>query len=644
MSNWIPSEFVLNQQTERSITVRPSRVPGGRTIRLALVLAAVAANGCRERDVPASEHQAEAPRETADSLACLQRQLAPGDLAGWNLLFITFDTTRADHLGCYGYATAQSSTVDGLAATGAIFDHAVAPVSATLPSHCTMMTGLEAPNHGVRTNGHFNLGEDKITLAEVLHDHGYATAAFVATYVLNHRFGMSQGFDTYDDERLRGEPGSDGRFIPRRADYQTDVAIKWVTRHLDSRPQQPFFMWVHYFDPHLPYDPPGEYSKRFADKPYDGEIAYADFHLRRLLDSLEANQLLDSTLIVLTADHGEGLFEHLEKDHSRLIYDTTMHVPLIINCPQLHDDPCRIDDITVGLIDIMPTVLSLLGIDAGLTMDGFNLLTARVDAHRVIYIETIAGLLYHGWASLHGLRSIDKKFIKAPLPEFYDLRADPGELRNLLETDGHVADELAAKLEKTMSAWAPVEAVARTTDRLEKRVAKNLAALGYVSTRTPEDAVDRVRPDPKDMVPLFEDLSRKTPKELRELSWHTVRSGGPDEASNRRALILAQAAAKRKPHDSVFLTTLALAWYRTAAYVDAIETLRRLDGIPSPDEKVYSVYATACRVMSLHRLGRLDQAKAAMTELRTEMEAPWASGDEAARALLTEAASIVDVR
>ena len=146
------------------------------------------------------------------------------------------------------------------------------------------------------------------------------------------------------------------------------------------------------------------------------------------------------------------------------------------------------------------------------------------------------------------------------------------------------------------------------------------------------------------MVPLFEDLSRKTPKELRELSWNTVRTGGPDEASNRRALILAQAAAKRKPHDSVFLTTLALAWYRTAAYVDAIETLRRLDGIPSPDEKVYSVYATACRVMSLHRLGRLDQAKAAMTELRTEMEAPWASGDEAARALLTEAASIVDVR
>ena len=613
-------------------------------MRLALAFAAMCGDGCRKHDAPSKEHQDGAPRETTDSLACIQRQLTPGDLTGWNLLFVTFDTTRADHLGCYGYATAHTPTIDRLAATGAIFDHAVAPVSATLPSHCTMMTGLEAPNHGVRTNGHFNLREDKTTLAEVLHDHGYATAAFVATYVLNHRFGMSQGFDTYDDERRSGEPESDDRFLPRRADYQTDVAIKWITRQLDSRSQQPFFMWVHYFDPHLPHDPPGEYGERFADKPYDGEIAYADHHLRRLLDFLEANQLLDSTLIILTADHGEGLFEHLEKDHSRLIYDTTMHVPLIINCPQLHHNPCRIDDITVGLIDIMPTILSLLGIDAGLTMDGFNLLTARVDPHRVIYIETIAGLLYHGWASLHGLRSIDSKFIKAPLPEFYDLRADPGELRNLLETNGHVADEFAAKLEEIMSAWAPVEAVARTADRLEKRVAKNLAALGYVSTRTPGDDVDRVRPDPKDMVPLFEDLRRKTPAELRELSWNMVRSGSPDDAANRRGLILAQAAAKRKPKASVFLTTLALALYRTAAYVDAIETLQRIDRKLSPDEKVYSVYATACRVMSLHRLGRLDQAQAALTELRSEMEAPWASGDETARALFAEATFIVDER
>ena len=135
-------------------------------MRLTLVFVAICADGCRKHD---------APRETTDSLACVQRQLTPGDLSGWNLLFVTFDTTRADHLGCYGYATAHTPTIDRLAATGAIFDHAVAPVSATLPSHCTMMTGLEAPNHGVRTNGHFNLREDKTTLAEVLHDHGYAT-------------------------------------------------------------------------------------------------------------------------------------------------------------------------------------------------------------------------------------------------------------------------------------------------------------------------------------------------------------------------------------------------------------------------------------------------------------------------------------
>lgn len=608
-------------------------------ILVAILCAVAPTAGCRQDKSEADSETpvARAPSSAPRSLACFRQRLAPGDLKGWNLLLVTLDTTRADHLGCYGYGGVETPTLDGLSADGITFDHAVTPVPATLPAHCTILTGLEAPHHGVRTNGHFNLSDDKVTLAEVLREHDYATSAFVATYVLNHRFGASQGFDTYDDgfQHTGGDPK--GRTIPRRADHQTDVAIAWLTAHLEADPGKPFFSWVHYFDPHRPYDPPGEFGKRYADAPYDGEIAFADAQFRRLLDFLSSRGLIDRTLIVVTADHGEGLFEHLEEDHSRLIYDTTVHVPLIISSPQLHGAACRVDDVTVGLIDIMPTVLSLLGVDHELKLDGLNLVTDIVPRDRVIYIESIAPLLYHGWASLHGVRSVGAKYIQAPIPEFYDLTKDPHELDNLMTSDTRVADEMATRLQKILSQWPSVEETARSTDRLSGRVAKNLAALGYVSTRGAEATDSPQRADPKDMVPIFDALRKKNPRALQDMSWQLLHAEDPDAGAYRRALVLAQAADKRLPGDESIRTTLAFALFRLERFAEAMETLGPQNITTATVGNSWPVYAQACRVMTLQRLGRTDQAGAALAALRTAMKNTSFNDAGLAQRLLLEA-------
>lgn len=578
--------------------------------------------------------------EPVSPLTLFQERLKPGELAGWNLLFITLDTVRADHIGCYGYADTDTPTIDRLAARGAQFDHAVTSVPSTLPGHCTMMTGLEAPGHGVRINGHF-LDDEVTTLAEVLKGEGYATAAFVGTYVLDARFGLGQGFDNYDDTLFRGDPKTGRGARPRRAENITDAVVKWLTRQFETHTDQPYFTWVHYFDPHLPYDPPGEFARRFADAPYDGEIAYTDVHIRRLLDFLEQRGQMDRTLIVLTSDHGEGLWEHLEEDHSRLIYDTTMHIPLIVSCPQLHDAPCRIDDVTVGAIDIMPTVLSLLGVKTDIDMDGIDLATTAVSRDRAIYVETLSPRLYHGWASLHGMRRIDAKYIQAPFPEYYDLANDRSELNNLLEADPHAADELAAELASYMAQWPTVDEFAATARPISAHEVQRLAALGYVNIEVSDGAQSATRPDPKDMLPVYKDLLRNNPVELNSKSRDIAARPDADKGAYRRAVILARAALARVPQDGRYQTTLGMAQYRAGNYEAAIETLTKLDEIASAPREDSASAAGAFRAMVLYQLGRTDQARAELLRLRTATEQTAQTEADAAQAFLAEAEALI---
>ena len=516
-----------------------------------------------------------------------------GALAGANLLFITLDTTRADHIGCYGYAAARTPTIDGLANRGVRFDHAVAGVPITLPSHCTMMTGLEAPNHGVRVNGKFGLEVRFTTLAEVLRDRGYATAAFVASYVLDSRFGLAQGFDHYDDNVNPAEVDMGGRSSLRRADDVTNHAINWLTEHDSADFEQPFFMWVHYFDAHQPYDPPPEYARKFANRLYDGEIAFTDAQLKRLIDLLEAKGLRENTLIVLTADHGEGLGEHHEAGHSRLIYDTTMHIPLIFSCPRLFDGPYRVDDVTVGTIDLMPTVLSLLGVATDVAMDGIDLATDKVDADRAIYLETLAPLLNHGWSSLHALRRVDAKYILAPTPELYDLAKDPSELRNVLARDSAAGDGLAASLASRMTQWVSVDDIAKTASMLTPEAERRLTSLGYLQTGTPSDTSPERRPDPKDMMPLFE-------------QW-LIAQALSDAGYHEKALEAIDQLLEQAPDQAYSLDLLSKVYQRLNRFDKAEEALRRAIEV-QPNSLAYTRLA-----QFLARRGQYAEADRALT-------------------------------
>ncbi len=425
-----------------------------------------------------------------------------GAAAGFNLLFVTLDTVRADHLGCYGYAAARTPNLDALAGAGLRFGQAIAPAPLTMPSHATMMTGLEPPTHGVRDNG-FRLAEDQTTLAEILTAQGYATAAFIGSFILDKRFGLAQGFETYDEVSTPRDgangPARNADANCRPAVAVTNSALRWLNS--PSHGGKPFFAWIHYFDAHFPYTPPREFAQQFPDQPYDGEIAYVDAQVGRVLELLQRNGVYQRTLIVIAGDHGEGLNEHGEPTHAYLIYDSTMRVPLILHNPALFGVPQVIEDRVVSLADILPTVLDLLGIPAPGPLDGRHLLASPLDPDRAIYIETMASRLNNGWASLHGLRRLHDKYIQAPRPEYFDLRADPGELNNLAAAAPAEMAELEVRLAARMAHAPPFEQVAAQANALVPEDIQRLATLGYV--RAPGAGTPTGVLDPKDMLPLW---------------------------------------------------------------------------------------------------------------------------------------------
>jgi choline-sulfatase len=426
-----------------------------------------------------------------------------GAAAGFNLLFVTLDTVRADHLGCYGYAAARTPNLDALAGAGLRFGQAIAPAPLTMPSHATMMTGLEPPTHGVRDNG-FRLAEDQTTLAEILTAQGYATAAFIGSFILDKRFGLAQGFETYDEVSTPRDgangPARNADANCRPAVAVTNPALRWLNSL--SRSGRPFFAWIHYFDAHFPYTPPREFAQQFPDQPYDGEIAYVDAQVGRVLELLQRNGAYQRTLIVIVGDHGEGLNEHGEPTHAYLIYDSTMRVPLILHNPALFGAPQVIEDRVVSLADILPTVLDLLGIPAPGPLDGRHLLASPLDPDRAIYIETMASRLNNGWSSLHGLRRLHDKYIQAPRPEYFDLRTDPGELNNLAAAAPAEIAELDARLAAVMARATPLEQVIEQATARAPEDLQRLAALGYASA--PSSAPQIGVLDPKDMLPLWQ--------------------------------------------------------------------------------------------------------------------------------------------
>jgi arylsulfatase A-like enzyme/Flp pilus assembly protein TadD len=424
-------------------------------------------------------------------------ELAGGKLKDFNLVLVSTDTLRADYVGCYGKRAVRTPVIDGLARQGVLFRQAVSPVPITLASHASMLTGLNPPGHGVRSNGFFRLRAETGTLASMLKRQGYVTGAAVGAFVLDAKFGLNQGFDTYNDDMTRGEHQLSFGFPERRAEQVNAEAIEWLRQHAREK----FFLFVHYFDPHFPYAPPPPWNEQYKTNPYEGEIAYVDSQLGRLLAALDELGLRKRTLIVFTSDHGESLGEHGEKTHALLIYDATQLIPLIFSAPPPFPQNTIVSR-QVGTVDIVPTVLDLLGVPVPGRLDGLSLLAAPVPGERPIYMETLYPRLTHNWAPLLGIRRSDSKFIYAPKPEVYDLLADAGELNNQYTSRRPLANELFGVLRRMIGGDPDTAGDVKGNLPVDEATRQKLEDLGYVAqNRTSQPASkSSALPDPKDMI------------------------------------------------------------------------------------------------------------------------------------------------
>jgi arylsulfatase A-like enzyme/Flp pilus assembly protein TadD len=436
---------------------------------------------------------------------------ASGAAAEWpayNVVLITIDTLRPDHLRCYGYTSIETPNIDKLAGEGARFTQAFTPVPITLPAHTSLLTGMFPLATGVHDFKGNRVPPGTGTLAGILHDHGYSTAAFIGAPVLDSRFGLNQGFDTYFDHfELAGKEEVHLDAMKRPGDQVVDEAQKWLNHH----PPQPVFLWVHLYDPHNPYNPPAPYAERYRGRPYDGEIAFADAQVGRLMTTLTRQGLLEKSVVVLASDHGESLGEHGEKTHGFFIYNATLHVVCIIKVP---GGASRVVTDEVSLVDVMPTVLQGLRIPIPAGVQGRSLLSLvggrGGESESNLYAESYPPLLHFGWNSLRSLQWRGWKYIETTRPELYDTRTDPKESKNLLPTHRALALDMSNRLRMVVSRYTPaIGAAAPESAPASPALLKSLRSLGYVavSTGTIADASGRALPDPKDRIQVYELIS-----------------------------------------------------------------------------------------------------------------------------------------
>ena len=422
------------------------------------------------------------------ALTAMWWRVADRDTAPTGIVIVTLDTIRVDRLSAYGFMNGSQPHLDRLARDGVVFDQALSVAPLTLPAHSSLFTGLFPPAHRVRDNAGPPLQPVNQTLAELLRARGFRTGAFVGSIVLGEDRGLAQGFEHYS---VPVEAATDGGTRPafqRRADAVVTDAIDW----LDGVAGSPFFLWAHLYDPHRPYDPPEPYRSRYSD-PYLGEIAFADDQIGRLLDALRQRRLLPRTLVVVAGDHGESLGDHGERDHGIFVYENVLRVPLIISGPAI--PPARVSAVA-RLVDVMPTVLNLLGLPDP-RADGVSLV-GMMKGGRDLDLDVYAESLYPqrlGWAPLRTLRRGRFKLIDAPRPELYDLVRDPFEKRNIHGDEPTVT----AALTKRLTHLAGSRVAKPEVNEVDAELRERVSALGYVAA-TQVPAGREQWPDPKDCI------------------------------------------------------------------------------------------------------------------------------------------------
>ena len=498
-----------------------------------------------------------------------------------NFLLITIDTLRPDRLSCYSSKHVKTPHVDSLAERGVLFTKAFAHTPSTLPSHANILLGTTPLYHGVHDNSNFIVREEFLTLAEHLKSYGYSTAAFVGAFPLDSRFGLTQGFDVYDDNY--GYKGSqEFTYVERRAEVVVDKAIDWL-----KSTRNPWFLWIHCFDPHQRYYPPEPFMTRHKRQPYSGEVAYVDFALAGLFDFLKQNKLFDETLIVFTGDHGESLGQHGEPTHGYFAYNATLWVPLIISFPGLKP---KIVEQEVCHVDIFPTVCDALGIEKPALLQGISLILAAEGnslPKRGIYFESLYPYYSRGWAPLRGFIQGSQKFIDSPIPELYDLENDFDELKNLASKEE--LGKYKKKLEELMEQLSYADKTARS-NKIDWEALKKLKSLGYVSS---PQALK------KENFSKEEDLKALLPYRIKLIdsvkAYHA-------RNFNKGIMLLKEIIAERKDFDLAY-SYLATLYKEQRKLKEAVEVLREgLKNNPS-SYKIISTFG-----IMLIEAGRYDEA------------------------------------
>ncbi len=418
-----------------------------------------------------------------------------------NIILITIDTVRSDYLSCNGATKIKTPNLDALAQQGANFTQVRAAVPLTLPSHISIMTSLYPVKHGVRDNGTARLSNEYSTLAKVLKTHGYQTAAFVGSFILDHRFGLNQGFDVYNDRMPADLTVLEKLEAERNADAVYSAFSEWFGRNAKK---QPYFVWIHFYDPHAPYNPPEPYRSKYPNDPYAGEVAYTDAVIGKVLDNLKT-QDSNNQIIAIVGDHGEGLGQHQEATHSLLIYNSTLHVPMIIDAPGLLSAGVTFPYLC-RTIDLAPTLLDLAGIQNDLKGQGISLkksIEQMKDPAIMSGSESLYPKVNLGWSELRGIEKDQFHYIDAPRPELYDVINDPGETKNLINQQAAIAGNLENALNQLYQGSS--SSAQNSQPEMDAETKEKLASLGYVSgSNTATDQSSRI--DPKDKMKVWNDI------------------------------------------------------------------------------------------------------------------------------------------
>ena len=501
---------------------------------------------------------------------------------GGPIILISVDTLRADHLPAYGYKDVETPAIDALAADALVFDQAWAHSPQTMPSHTSIFTGLLPFEHGVRDNMGFILKPGTPTLASRLRDRGFATGGFVSAYVLRNEVGIGQGFDTYDDKLPSASPEVQIGDVQRDGAVTVNAALTWLATQSSPR----FFLFLHLYEPHTPYTPPDRF-KRF--KPYDGEIAYADELVGRLLAALKARRLYDNALIIFLSDHGEGLGDHGEMEHGLFLYRETMHVPLVIKLPRSRQAGRRVAT-PVQHIDLLPTILDLVRAPRVANTRGRSLaplFDGGTIPEQGLYAEALYPRYHFGWSELYALTDARYRFIRAPRDELYDVVQDPAERRNIAAERDSTRVAMRQGLDRIMAGAAidtPTQVTAEDRERLK--------ALGYIGSaaETSAKAGADSLPDPKDKIQVLE--------QYRD-ALALVRAG-----RQREAIVAFQTMVAANPLMADVWNEIAGLLVRQGRLEEAIVAYKKqVDASPHDPAALVSV------AQALIELGKLDEAK-----------------------------------